>query len=417
MQENILYSGMHYYYKLLQSIGELKKQQEYTYLNTDTGKRQLEELNKAWVECFAGLLEEGVSYFVIRDAKESSKDLIRITIENINYDCKISDLSQNIEFHKSLKPLLEKLNIDKKEQKENDFKSKEKRKKDVTGNKTGNDFPEIFKNSERQTKENINKVTEFTSKGMDSETTLKECQKDLKEKTSPNPIEKTKEDADDKVLERKEEISESAKPLDEKAKRLNSFVFDRVALEIFEEGAVLSEKFELYVFPLNIKANDSHAKIIVAAKNVQNDWRCFVSEKIATITADLWGYEILIRGIFKNGNFESWIVLAGATASNCNMNISVIENRSEDMEKTNWGHIYFKKEDYEFHVIPFEKENSNKDIDPAGLIVAIKDNDNIHIYSNPYVNEVLAPLKNTIFSLTGYWVDDELVVDCKQKGV
>ena len=48
MQENILYSGMHYYYKLLQSIGELKKQQEYTYLNTDTGERQLEELNKAW---------------------------------------------------------------------------------------------------------------------------------------------------------------------------------------------------------------------------------------------------------------------------------------------------------------------------------------------------------------------------------
>jgi len=192
MQENILYSGMHYYYKLLQSIGELKKQQEYTYLNTDTGKRQLEELNKAWVECFAGLLEEGVSYFVIRDAKEPSKDLIRITIENINYDCKISDLSQNIEFHKSLQPLLEKLNIDKKEQKENDFKSKEKRKKDATGNKTENDFPEIFKNSERQTKENINKVTEFTSKGMDSKTTLKECQKDLKEKTSPNPIEKTK---------------------------------------------------------------------------------------------------------------------------------------------------------------------------------------------------------------------------------
>ena len=104
MQENILYSGMHYYYKLLQSIGELKKQQEYTYLNTDTGERQLEELNKAWVECFAGLLEEGVSYFVIRDAKEPSKDLIRITIENINYDCKISDLSQNIEFHKSLQP-------------------------------------------------------------------------------------------------------------------------------------------------------------------------------------------------------------------------------------------------------------------------------------------------------------------------
>ena len=29
-------------------------------------------------------------------------------------------------------------------------------------------------------------------------------------------IEKTKEDANDKVLERKEEISESAKPLDEK---------------------------------------------------------------------------------------------------------------------------------------------------------------------------------------------------------
>ena len=127
MQENILYSGMHYYYKLLQSIGELKKQQEYTYLNTDTGERQLEELNKAWVECFAGLLEEGVSYFVIRDAKEPSKDLIRITIENINYDCKISDLSQNIEFHKSLQPLLEKLNIDKKEQKENDFKSEEKK--------------------------------------------------------------------------------------------------------------------------------------------------------------------------------------------------------------------------------------------------------------------------------------------------
>lgn len=413
MQENILYSGMHYYYKLLQSIGELKKQQEYTYLNTDTGERQLEELNKAWVECFAGLLEEGVSYFVIRDAKEPSKDLIRITIENINYDCKISDLSQNIEFHKSLQPLLEKLNIDKKEQKENDFKFKEKNEKDTTEI----DSLEILKDSEMQAKGNVKEIIKSISKEKDLEAASKKNQKDLKEDMASNSIDATKKDVDDKTLEKKKEISEPIKLLDEKAKRLNSFIFDHVALEIFEEGAVLSEKFELYVFPLNIKTNDSHAKIIVAAKNSQNDWRYFASEKIATITADLWGYEILIRGIFKNGNFESWIVLAGATASNCNANISIDENRSENTRKTNWGHIYFKKENYEFHIIPFEKENSNKDIDQAGLIVAIKDNDNIHIYSNPYVNEVLVPLKNVIFSLTGYWVDDELVVDCKQKGV
>ena len=108
------------------------------------------------------------------------------------------------------------------------------------------------------------------------------------------------------------------------------------------------------------------------------------------------------------------IVLAGISASNCNMNQNVTEIRSKDKEKTFHGHIYFEKDDIKFHVIPFQKRNADENAFLTGLIVATETDDGIQMFANQYVDEVNVLMKSNVYHLTGYWLDDQLVVDCAE---
>lgn len=389
MQEtkNIIFGKIQYYYKMLQQLDDLKKSQKYIVLSADndtdaeTAAKELKMVNSAWVECFALILEEDLPYTIIQTPK---KTICRIMLENVFYECTIEEL------YKCLK-----------NQPQNYLKLRNMLKDFLDG------YEKSVLSASATDKNNEQEKTD--AEKMNSTEMLK---MEKAEETKANPENLAEEKIADETEEKRLEKTNLLK--EEKAKSISTFVYDQAEIEIFEADALIGEKYSLFIFPLEVNGESRFAKIAVAARNENNDWRFFTSGKTTTVLADLWGNEVLIRGTFNNGNYESMIVLAGISASNCNMNQNVTEIRSKDKEKTFHGHIYFEKDDIKFHVIPFQKRNADENAFLTGLIVATETDDGIQMFANQYVDEVNVLMKSNVYHLTGYWLDDQLVVDCAE---
>lgn len=423
-KNNSLFESKHYYLKLLQSIESIKRKLEYQFLSTDAGSKQLEEVKQAWIEAFLGLLEEGLEFNYIKCPENPQKDIVRITIENINYDCFVADLREVAKNYSYINPnvaeiIQEKIDANTKNQTDQEVNVP------TASMPTNEVMNEVYKERDAEPELNepdkMNETTENEKLTTKKEELPQINKKDIdafSEVTNDSKISATiePEQSIEKVNETLlfESIEDTPKEAlaEEKAKEHKTFVYDEIKVEIYEMGAAIGEKFHLWIMPIEMAEDELHAKIVVAAANSKGEMRYFASEKIATVIADLWGYEILVRGMFKKGNFESYVILAGnAAASNCSMNKQVIEHRSENKSKTHWGHIFFDEKGKKVHVIPFDKEGKDRETDPAGLIVTIETENKYQVFANPFVDEVIAPLENEVLHLNGYWMDDKLIVD------
>ena len=400
-KNNNLFESKHYYLKLLQSIENIKRKAEYQFLSTDTGSKQLEEVKRAWIEAFLGLIEEGIDFIYIKCPENSQRDIIRITIENINYDCLLTDLIHIMKNRLCTNQQLKEI-----------IREEERKVSSVQMHKTHTTADPIENlagpSSEPSIEVNDRQSMFFTKKEQHEEVNQSDAIKDIifPESHFELKAEQEIEENEDVLKETKVCIKE------ERAKEHNTFVYDELKIEIYEMGATIGEKFHLWIMPINISEDDLHARIMVAVANNKGEMRYFASEKIATVIADLWGYEILVRGMFKKGVFESYVILAGnAAASNCNMNKQLIEHRCEEKKQEYWGHIFFEEKGKKIHAIPFEKKDAKKETEPAGLIVTIEENDKYYVFANPFVDEVIAPLEKEVMHISGYWMDDKLIVD------
>lgn len=84
---NTIYEKKHHYMFILKELGVLKNQMEYETLNENLSKTRLQETYDMYNLLIVGLIREGIKFQYIKDSKDSKKDIIRLPIDGVNYDC------------------------------------------------------------------------------------------------------------------------------------------------------------------------------------------------------------------------------------------------------------------------------------------------------------------------------------------
>lgn len=107
--ENIILEKKHYYMQLLTNAESLKRMAEFEVLSDDTDSvlhGQLEEITSAWNYVFIGLLREGLVYDYLKNPENPEKDIIRLTIDNIQFDCPVTTIKSILkdEYDTIIKP-------------------------------------------------------------------------------------------------------------------------------------------------------------------------------------------------------------------------------------------------------------------------------------------------------------------------
>ena len=82
---NVILTDKHYYVQTLFDINEIKKDIDLKVARDEISESQSKEINIIWNYLFAELIREGLKYDYIRTG--NSRDIVRITIDNIQFDC------------------------------------------------------------------------------------------------------------------------------------------------------------------------------------------------------------------------------------------------------------------------------------------------------------------------------------------
>ena len=95
--------------QLLTNAESLKRMAEFEVLSDNTDSvlhGQLEEITSAWNYVFIGLLREGLVYDYLKNPENPEKDIIRLTIDNIQFDCPVTTIKNILkdEYDTIIKP-------------------------------------------------------------------------------------------------------------------------------------------------------------------------------------------------------------------------------------------------------------------------------------------------------------------------
>lgn len=327
---NTIFERKHHYMIALKEIDILRKQMEYEALNEEISKTRLQETYRIWNMIFIGLLREGLEYQYIKNAGNPEMDMIRLTIDNIDYNCKVT----------TLKGILK-----------SDYNSV----LGMTGDESSTDVntepdeqPENIsvsdKSKQQEKPENSDKIEENKNgkeeaKKIDSEA----------DGNSPDPDDPPTETIIDDVSEEQVSIIADepetgvADYPEEVCKDEGTFVFDRHELNIMEPGAKIGEKIEVLCAPLYMGKNLIQTDIAVRVKcrgEVQN---LFSTKDRKSVIVNIADQSFIVRGSVKNGKFSSFIMPYGmtlSTNSSLNDNVSSYPSRTDVSEdKTRHGHI------------------------------------------------------------------------------
>ena len=89
---NVLYEKKHRYMLILKQINILYNQANDEVLNNEIPAFKAKQIKDMYNQTLIGLIEEGVEYQYIKNSSDSSKDIISITIDGLNYRCKNTDI-------------------------------------------------------------------------------------------------------------------------------------------------------------------------------------------------------------------------------------------------------------------------------------------------------------------------------------
>ena len=309
---NTLFEKKHHYMLAMREIEILKRQMEHEALNEEISKARLEETKSIWNYLFVGMLREGLGFQYIKNANNPAKDMVRITVDSVNYDCMASVLKNILkdEFYDIL-------NITKTPSDEaaNVPQANDNTKEQVTDNKG--------------IKDNFSDIEEFV------------------------PTEEQKEDIEKIYPE----------PYDEAIKRKDSFVYDVHHIEILQAGAKKGDKFDVTVVPFTIEKDTNKANIMVVVKK-GDSIQTFYSKETSSVVVSFDEQEFLVRGTFADYEFNSFILTHGISATmNCSINDDKEEHRCLEPAKVNYGHIKYNvmiEEENKgiLHIVPLSDENN-----------------------------------------------------------
>lgn len=320
---NTIFERKHHYMIALKEIDILRKQMEYEALNEEISKTRLQETYRIWNMIFIGLLREGLEYQYIKNAGNPEMDMVRLTIDNIDYNCKAA----------TLKGILK-----------SDYESVLGMSECDTGAEA-DEQPEIsFETTEdpkQQGKtENGDKIEKEHAKHPDAN--------DEKNAQEPNDEPPTETIIDDVSEEQVSIITDEPETgisdyAEESFKDEGTFVFDRHELNIMEPGAKVGEKIEVLCAPLFMGKNLIQTDIAVRVKCRGEIQNLFSAGDRKSVIVNIADQSFIVRGSVKNGKFSSFIMPYGmtlSTNSSLNDNITSYPSRTDvPDEKIRHGHI------------------------------------------------------------------------------
>lgn len=381
---NTLFENKHYYMLSLKEINVLKEKVQSEVLelspedlNSETYEglsNQLKEITRIWELMFIGLLREGLEFQYIENTNKKEKDLIRIVVDNINYECKativLEILKEDIRY--VLKDLYEELI----ERFSLSFKD--------------NQNPKEIENIIIENEDLKNEILMDDTKTNDEAIDLKEY----------GIYPEESESAEDYPLELEEEFLKSK----------SSMLYDIHNVEVISPSGYSSKSLKFFVFPMVPEKENMSSKIMVVIKD-KFETKCFYSEKTGSVQASFSDEEFIIRGSFSNGEFSSSILTFGTTLSlNYSLNIDTQEIRPENRKNVNFGHIckkiYAKNNDFlgKAHILPLSDENNFKETADFALFLE-SDGEIIKTIISENNNEIIivSPLSKERVRLISYW--------------
>ncbi len=196
----------------------------------------------------------------------------------------------------------------------------------------------------------------------------------------------------------------------EKYKDVSTFVYDTYDLTILAPGSSNGENVKALIAPLKMCMDNNHAEIMCMLIDRFGEVQRYVSSpESPTLKINFKDYELIIRGTFVNGEFNSYILASGSTLAmgfGINKN-AYVPQRSANTELTNYGHLVYEHKDYIFHVVPLSKNNDLNGIAPAFICVETPDKRRKLISTNENAITLFEDAGNEYQILT-YWQNNTL---------
>ena len=376
---NTLFEKKHHYMFIMKEIQILREQMETEALNDEISRSRLDEIRSIWNLVFVGLLREGLSYQYIKNANNPKKDMIRLTIDNINYDCYqvIVEAALKEEYEEVMKI------------------------KNISSDKTS----DKNKNKLEKLKEkNVNTIDESIVKNPIPLTPINNAE------ISSRFIE------DDYVSESmlvadSQKVADYPTPHEESIKYSDTWVYDKHQIEVMRPGASSGDKFIVFVAPYKISRDDNAPEIMVMIANKKKEIETFYSDKTASVIVNFDNHEFIVRGSFVNYEFSSHILTYGMTNSmNCVINDDVEEFRCKDPERVNYGHICYTMNDENnnkiatLHVLPINQQNNKYGVADVGMFAEDINGEKTSIISY-HKKGAGIPIGDKIYSVVNFWQD------------
>lgn len=474
MQNNLLFDDIHYYLNLMIHIESLKQKAEYQVLAEDVPQEQLKEITNMRNRIFTGLLRCGFEYEYIKDADTPEKDIIRFTIDNINYDCFVKAIKnilkedfklfiKEADIYNRTIDLNNNPTISKSSRKKKNIKTQNVKKEILDETTIDNKMAELALVHEIEKKEENNEkdvkidgkdiITDFYSPELRDNMTQNDKTSKL---TDKNISEDNKKDNDNKKNIQKEDIvteknansdiltvvTESSKSTNnsvdvennsilenqgndideieeicsiqyEMSKDINSFVYDIVEIEIFQPGATIGEKMLLNIMPIKIEENNIRPKIAVAISSVV-DGKVQDTMVFASKATSVIQLDYKGYQLLIRGTFKKGVftsyVIASGTTAAIGCSINNKVTKIRGKENVNYGHICFEENNSILHVLPLSNKNEENGF--SHFMICIEENNQLNVIQNINGNAIRVDFSDgNHITLKGYYLEDYFSVE------
>lgn len=192
----------------------------------------------------------------------------------------------------------------------------------------------------------------------------------------------------------------------EKYKSRDTFVYDMYDLTVLMPGAATGDNIKAVIAPLRSSDNNNHAEIMCMLINKYGEIYRGVSDKESpTLKVTFSEHEFIIRGVFTNGEFKSFILPAGTSLAmgfSINVNTYIPVRTTGDAGN---GHLLFEHDEYLFNIVPLAKENDINGIAPCLVCVETPDGKRNMISTNE-ADVTLYSNGGKDYRILTYWQDD-----------
>ena len=385
-----IFEKKHHYMSAMREVEILKRQMEYEALQESIPKERLTETYRTRALIFTGLLREGLQYQYIQSAEEPERDVIRITIDNVNYDCDAKMIMNVMRegFTKEIPESQGRLEY----KKDDSRKTVNNTSTNVINTEKSSAIDALMESVQDDTSTEVNDIVALTAA---PETNIN---------MSDNVVNDTKPEKP--LSEKYDEIAE-----DDNRRKSDRFVFDTCKVSAIMDGGSRGDDFKFMIAPLYIYQDNAKPDIVVWARK-ENTIICDVTKNDKKVVKiDIEGHSFLIHGSFHNGNFQSYIHAAGLTLSaGYNLKIETERHRDEYAAVTGragTGHVSYTDNGNKFHVFPTSLSNEANGNATCVIVTEVDGKREASLLPDLYNSK--KTFYDGRYSMYNYWENDCLV--------